>query len=177
MLRNSNCHLGFIFMNIQISKIDIYSSFSNHIKRWFFVSIWTCGSSYTDCCGRLLGDPHTQSMKEFLQKDIYSTLHSTHSSPNTIVGFFLLLLLFLSFLHPQHMEVPRRGVESTLQLPAYTTATATPDPSCICDLHHSSEQHRILNPLSKASHWTSTSWITVGFITSEPQWELPMTAI
>ena len=30
--------------------------------------------------------------------------------------------------HPQHMEVPRLGVESALQLVAYTTATATPDP-------------------------------------------------
>uniref|UniRef100_A0A8D1M8R1 Cystathionine beta-synthase n=1 Tax=Sus scrofa TaxID=9823 RepID=A0A8D1M8R1_PIG len=36
------------------------------------------------------------------------------------------------------MEVPRVGVESELQLPAYTTATATSDPSRVCDLHHSS---------------------------------------
>ena len=28
-------------------------------------------------------------------------------------------------LHLQHMEVPRLGVESELELPAYTTATAT----------------------------------------------------
>ena len=35
----------------------------------------------------------------------------------------------------QHMEVPRLGVESELQLPASTTATATPDLSRICDLH------------------------------------------
>ena len=45
------------------------------------------------------------------------------------------------------MEVPRLGVESELQLPAYTTATATRDPSCTCDLHCSSWQSRILNPL------------------------------
>ena len=31
-----------------------------------------------------------------------------------------------------------------------TTATATRDPSCICDLHRSSLQGRILNPLSEA---------------------------
>ena len=48
------------------------------------------------------------------------------------------------------MEFPRLGVELELQLPAYATATATPDLSCICNLHHSSWQHRILNPLSKA---------------------------
>ena len=48
------------------------------------------------------------------------------------------------------MEVPRLGIESELQLPASTTAT----PSLICDLHHSSRQHRILNPLGEAREQT-----------------------
>jgi len=48
------------------------------------------------------------------------------------------------------MEVPRPGVESELQLTVYATATATWDPSHVCDLHHSSRQHRVLNSLSKA---------------------------
>ena len=52
--------------------------------------------------------------------------------------------------HLRHMEVPRLGVESELQLSAYTTATATWDPSHICDLHHSSQQCQILNPQSQA---------------------------
>ena len=47
------------------------------------------------------------------------------------------------------MEVPRLGDELELQLPAYTTATATPDPSCVGDLHRSSRQCWILNPLSE----------------------------
>ena len=61
------------------------------------------------------------------------------------------IFFFFFFLrpHPPHMEVPRPGVKSELQLPAYATATATWDPSHVCDLHHSSRQHRILNPLSK----------------------------
>ena len=42
------------------------------------------------------------------------------------------------------------AVESELQLPAYATAMAMPDLSHICDLHHSSRQCRILNPLSEA---------------------------
>ena len=50
----------------------------------------------------------------------------------------------------QHMEGPRLGVQLELQLPAYATATATSDPSRVCDLHHSSWQCQILNPLSKA---------------------------
>ena len=48
------------------------------------------------------------------------------------------------------MEVPRLGVESELQLPAYTTATATWDPRHVCHLHHRSQHGHILNPLSKA---------------------------
>ena len=48
------------------------------------------------------------------------------------------------------MEVPRLGVESKLHLPAYTTATDTPDPSHVCKLHRSLWQRWILNPLSKA---------------------------
>ena len=52
------------------------------------------------------------------------------------------------------MEVPRLGVESELQLPAYTIATAAQDPSCVCDLHRSSRQHKILNPLIEARDGT-----------------------
>ena len=65
------------------------------------------------------------------------------------IGVFLFLRL-----NPRQMEVPRLGVESELQPPVYTTATATPDPSCVCDLYHSSPQCRIPNPLSQARDWT-----------------------
>ena len=45
-------------------------------------------------------------------------------------------LFFCFFLGPhlRHMEVPRLGVESELQLPAYATVPATGDPSHVCDL-------------------------------------------
>ena len=52
------------------------------------------------------------------------------------------------------MEVPRLGVELELSLPATATATVTWDPSSVCDLHHSSRQHRILNRLSEARDGT-----------------------
>ena len=67
---------------------------------------------------------------------------------------FLLYSFFLFRVAPQHMEVPRLGVELELQLLAYATATGTPDPSCVCNLHHSSRQRQILNPLSKAGDRT-----------------------
>ena len=66
-------------------------------------------------------------------------------------------------LHLQNVEVPRLGVESELQLPAHATATAMQDPSHICNLHHSSQQCQILNPLSEARDWIhilmDPSWV------------------
>ena len=52
---------------------------------------------------------------------------------------FIYLLYLFSFLgpHPRRMEVPRLRVQSELEPLAYTTATATRDPSHVCDLHHS----------------------------------------
>ena len=70
---------------------------------------------------------------------------------------------FFLGLHLQHMEVPRLGDESELQLPAYATATAMPDPSFLCNLHHSPWQGGILNPLSKARDGTRI-WLLVGFL-------------
>ena len=64
--------------------------------------------------------------------------------------------LFFAFLGVggQHMEVPKLGGELELELPAYATVTATRDPSRICELHHRSQQHQILNLLSKARDGT-----------------------
>ena len=61
---------------------------------------------------------------------------------------------FFLGLNPQHMEIPRPGVELGLQLPAYATATAMWDPSHVCDLHHSSRQHQIHNPQREARDQT-----------------------
>ena len=59
--------------------------------------------------------------------------------------------LFICFLgpHPQHVEVLRLGVESELQLPACATTAAMQYLSHVCNVHHSSQQCRIL-PLSEA---------------------------
>ena len=86
------------------------------------------------------------------------------------VLFCSLVFVFLG-LHLWHMEVPRIGVQSELQLPAYVTATATQDPSCVCDLHHSSQQCGIPNPLSEARdqthHLMVPSWIHFCCATTE----------
>ena len=74
---------------------------------------------------------------------------------------FYFIFFFLGPL-PRPTEVPRLQVQTELWLQACTTATATWDPSPVCDLHHSSQQLWILNPQSKAE--PATSRILVGFV-------------
>ena len=52
------------------------------------------------------------------------------------------------------MEVPRLGVESELQVPAYAIAMAMQDLSCVCNLHHNSQKCQIFNPLREARDQT-----------------------
>ena len=59
---------------------------------------------------------------------------------NTVTGEVITSRLFAFFFffcflgpHLLHVEVPRLGVKSELQLPAYTIATAMRDVSHICD--------------------------------------------
>ena len=71
-------------------------------------------------------------------------------------GCLFLFVCLFCFVEPhlRYMEAPRLGVETELQLPASAVATAAQDPSCVCDLHQSSWQCRILNPLSGARDQT-----------------------
>ena len=90
------------------------------------------------------------------------------------VSYFSFFLFFVLLgPHLQHMEVRRLGVNSELQLPAYTTATAMQDLSHICDLHHSSRQCQILNRLSEARDQIrilmDASWVNHRATTRTPQ--------
>ena len=71
---------------------------------------------------------------------------------NSKLTFFNFCLFFFFFPpsgpHPRHMGVPRLGIQLELQLLVY--ATATPDPSRVCNLRHTSWQCWIVNPLSEA---------------------------
>ena len=80
---------------------------------------------------------------------------------------------FLLGLCPWRMEVPRLGVKSELQLPAYAIATATQDPSHVCDgVHHSSWQYRILNPKSEARDQTCNLMVPSWIVSTAPWQEL-----
>ena len=91
--------------------------------------------------------------------------------PRIPTFFFFCLFVFRA--EPKHMEIPRLEVQSELQPLAYATATARWDPSHVSDLHHSSRQHRILHPLRGPGIKPATSWFLVGFVSAEPQQELP----
>ena len=69
------------------------------------------------------------------------------------------------------MEVPRLGVQSELQLSAYTTATATQDLSRICNLHLSSRQCQNINPLNKARDGTLNLTVPSQIVSDVPRRE------
>ena len=56
---------------------------------------------------------------------------------------FVLFCFCLLGLHLHHMQVPRLGVESEIQLLSYTTTMR--DVSHVCGLPHSSQKHQIFN--------------------------------
>ena len=69
-------------------------------------------------------------------------LHPPPHPAQYIVWFCFSFSFFFSFLGMclQYMDVPRLGVQSELQLPAYTEAKVTWYLSWVCDLHDSSGQ-------------------------------------
>ena len=68
---------------------------------------------------------------------------------------FVIILLFRSAPTVYGSSQARGRIRATAAgLLAYTTATATTDPSHICNPHHSSRQHWILNPMSEAGDRT-----------------------
>ena len=90
-------------------------------------------------------------------------LQNRETSKQQTPGLHYLVLLLLNYYyyyfvflgpHPQHMEVPRLGVESERQLQAHTPAHSNARGHLICDLPHSLQRWRILNPLSEAKDQT-----------------------
>ena len=64
---------------------------------------------------------------------------------------------------PEEYGSSQAGLELELQLLAYTTVTAKWDPSRVCNLHDSSQQLWILNPLKEARDQAhvlmDTNWV------------------
>ena len=69
-------------------------------------------------------------------------------------------------LHPWHMEVPRLGIESELQLQAYASATALWDLSHICNLYTTAQgnagslTHGVRPGIEPTSSWIMARSLT-----------------
>ena len=63
---------------------------------------------------------------------------------------FILFYLILTYLFGLFRATPMASGGSQARGRIRAAATATPDLSLVCNLHHSSQHHQILNPLSKA---------------------------
>ena len=100
-----------------------------------------------------------------------SPLRKLLSTPQSLCFVVVLVWVFLVFLGPhlRHLEVPRRGVASELQLPASTTATATPGPSRVCDNTTAHGNAGSLAPWARLGIEPMSSWILVGLVTPEPR--------
>ena len=88
-------------------------------------------------------------------------------------GFFCFVLFcFVFFLepHPWYMQVSRPGVES--EVPAYDTATAMPVRAASATSITAHGYAGSLTHLSWPGMESTSPWIIVGFIATEPQEEL-----
>ena len=74
--------------------------------------------------------------------DVTMVLYFVTIPTSLWMSCFCFVLFCLLGPHLKHMEVPSHS------------NARSPDPSQVCDLHHSSQQRRILNPLSKARDQT-----------------------
>jgi len=107
---------------------------------------------YVGCmCPPIVAGPQLQLQRTGGQSWRLDQLRGSSATGAMCFESFIFFFSFCYFFGPlpRHMEVPRLGVESELWPPAYARATAMRDPSRVCDLHHSSWQRRIVNPLSK----------------------------
>ena len=126
---------------------------NSFIERQFQKHQWVGNLPGVLCSRKLLSAVMTRWAKRSGRPEFKSWFH--HFSMNSdkwpvFSGHFLFFFFCLFGVHLWHMEVPRPGAESELQMLAYTPAIAMLDLSHICDLHWNLWQCQILNPLNGA---------------------------
>ena len=102
---------------------------------------------------------------------LYLLWWSLTSESSFFIFYFYFLLFSASFMVYGNSQA-KLGVEE-LEIPLLAAAIAMWDPSCICDLHHSSRCW-IPNPLSKARVKPASSWIwpVIHDITTMTHWRV-----
>ena len=135
--RNLNGYVRDVGKSLRFLKVNI---FLNKLKHTFQSHIHTV----------------TLALRAALVNLIYSywwnghyNLSSTFSFSFSFLFFFLFFFLLFKAAPVAYGSSSARGLIRAVTT-AYATATAMPDPSHVCNLHHSSRQCRILNPLSEA---------------------------
>ena len=107
---------------------------------------------------------HPVSEKKPKKELFFPVLVSPVSSHAMSFFFFFFFLRW----HPLHMEVPRLAVQWELQLLAFSTATATQDPSNTASAAYTTAHGKA----GSLTHWVRpgikpmSSWILVRFITA-----------
>ena len=90
---------------------------------------------------------------------------------NSLSFFFLFFLLFRAI--PVAYGGSQAGGRIRAIAPATAAATATQDPSHVCDLHHSSGPRQILNPLNEVRDGTQSLMVPSQIVSTAPPRELP----
>ena len=98
---------------------------------------------------------------------IHLLIHSTNSYWEPTIIFFL-FCLFRATPAAYGGSKARGRIRGAV---AFAIATAKPDPSCVCNLHHGLQQRQVFNPLSKARNWTCVL-MDIRFVSVEPWREL-----
>ena len=140
---------------VQTIKQHIYTFFSQSLQGCFVLFCFWLHLQHVEVPGP--GSEHKlqlQPVPQPRQCPISARVPQGNFCKEHLYLFIIIIILLFLGPHLWHMEVPRLGVELELQLLAYATDTEMPDPSHVCDLHHSSWQCQNLNPLSKARDQT-----------------------
>ena len=150
-------------MTLPINQVDSTLTHTGKINN--SSKLWTQSSD----CSHVLW--YSLRIKKELQRN-FKLLFSS-----LVCLFFVLFCFCFSGPHPQHMEVPRLGVKSELQLLAYTTVTAMRDRAS------SANYTTAPSNIGSLTHWVSpgielaSPWTLVRFISALPQWELRFCSI
>ena len=132
-----------------------------------FLNQWTISVTPHNACQNAINNPKPPYfMGQKTEQNLWEYLLINSSTNNYLIrrvniylgliflqettSHIFLLFFFFQWPHQQHMEVTRLEAELELQPVAYATTTATQDVSCVWNLHHSSQQRLIFNPLNKA---------------------------